>query len=811
MTTKILSKAATGERVQTSNALDGAASAAIAVKAADCLNLHSPQALLVARKRIGRDLSLEFDDGQSVVLKGFYTPQGAEAAPTLVVSTGDISEIFVGAADGASDVAQGLVNGKLVTTPVNGEYAESGDGELFSGSAPYISAQSPNVQGDVMADASDADAQPLAAGNGASAEDGDDDYWGIIAAFVPLFFAAADMAREFGASGMADDGAKSPTVWIDAISTDTGESNADFITSDTTLTLNGHASELANGQRLQVSSDGGITWVDVTVLANGQWSYEDPNPHGDSFTYQARIINSESSVLSTASQAVTVDTHASGEPGASDGVAVSITAVHDDVAPLTGTVANGGTTDDSSPAVSGTLTGTLAADEVIAIYRDNTRVGTATLSGNSWSFTDAGLSTGAHAYQARVEDLAGNQGAISGIYAITVAALGSGGGGSSNVFSVSITAVNDDVAPLVGTVASGGATNDTSPTLSGSFTGTLGSGEVIAIYRDDSRVGTATLSGSSWGFVDSGLADGSYSYQARVEDLAGNQAATSSAYAITVDTHASGAPGANDGVSVSITAVNDDVAAITGMVASGGFTNDTSPSLSGGLTGTLAAGEVIAIYRDNIRVGTASLSGNGWSFTDSGVADGAHSYQARVEDLAGNQGATSTAYAITVDTHASGAPGSNDGVSLSITAINDDVAPLTGTLANGGTTDDTSPTLSGSLTGALAAGEVIAIYRDNVRLGAAILTGNSWSFTDGGLADGAHTYVARIEDLAGNQGAASSVYSITVDTSGTGKALVITTITDDTGTSDTDFITRDTVLEVRGTNATLLPDSRIEV
>jgi hypothetical protein len=686
MKTKILSKAAAGEHVQTSNAIDVTVSADIAVRAADRLNLHSPQAALIARARIGRALALEFDDGQSVVLEGFYTPQVAEAAPTLVVSAGDISEVFVGAVDGASGIAEGPVNGTVIAAPGTRIQADDpaarelldGDGGLFSGLPPDISAPIPNGLGDASAAASEGETLALGAG-AASTEDDNDNLW----AFIPLFFAAAEFARatSFDAAAVTDEGTQSPTIWIDAISTDTGESNKDFITSDTTLTVRGHVSQLADGQRLQVSSDGGITWVDATVLADGQWSYEDPNPHGDSFSYEARIINSENSVLSTASQAITVDTHASGASGSNDGVAVSINVVNDDAAPIIGTVANGGTTDDSSPTLIGSLTGTLAAGEVIAIYRDNTRVGTATLSGNTWSFTDAGLSAGAHTYQARVEDLAGNQGATSGTYSITVDTLGSGAAGSSDILSVSILALNDDVAPHIGTVASGGATNDTSPTLSGSVTGTLTSGEVIAIYRNGSRIGTASLSGGDWSFTDSGLADGSYSYQARVEGLAGNQAATSNVYAITVDTHASGS---NDGVAVSIIAVNDDVAPITGTVANNGVTNDTTPTLSGTLTGTLAGDEVIAIYRDNTRIGTATLSGSTWSYADSGLADGVHAYQARVEDLAGNQGATSSVYAITVDTHASGAPGSNDGVSVSIIAVNDDVSPITGTVASGG-------------------------------------------------------------------------------------------------------------------------------
>ena len=56
-----------------------------------------------------------------------------------------------------------------------------------------------------------------------------------------------------------------PTAAVDitAIADDTGTAG-DFTTSDTTLTVSGTNGALGAGEKVQVSSDGGTTWSDVT-------------------------------------------------------------------------------------------------------------------------------------------------------------------------------------------------------------------------------------------------------------------------------------------------------------------------------------------------------------------------------------------------------------------------------------------------------------------------------------------------------------------------------------------------------------------
>ena len=61
-----------------------------------------------------------------------------------------------------------------------------------------------------------------------------------------------------------DTAAPTATVAITAIATDSGTSSSDYVTSDTTLTVSGTHGALGAGEKVQVSSDGGASWADVT-------------------------------------------------------------------------------------------------------------------------------------------------------------------------------------------------------------------------------------------------------------------------------------------------------------------------------------------------------------------------------------------------------------------------------------------------------------------------------------------------------------------------------------------------------------------
>ena len=94
-----------------------------------------------------------------------------------------------------------------------------------------------------------------------------------------------------------------------------------------------------------------------------------------------------------------------------------------------------------------------------------------------------------------------------------------------------------------------------------------------------------------------------------------------------------------------------------------------------------------------------------WTYSDtrSLVDTQSLSYTARVADAAGNQSAAGSAYTASVDLVA-------PTTTAAVSAITDNVGLFQGTVALGGRTDDTSLSLSGTLSAALAAGETVRIY-----------------------------------------------------------------------------------------------------
>jgi len=101
--------------------------------------------------------------------------------------------------------------------------------------------------------------------------------------------------------------------------------------------------------------------------------------------------------------------------------AVMIDRVVDDAGTKSGDIASGGVTDDTAPLLIGSLSAPLNAGEVVSIYRDGTKVGEGTMTGDtSWQFEDSGLAHGgSYNYTARVEK-GDKQGPVSEGYGLNI-------------------------------------------------------------------------------------------------------------------------------------------------------------------------------------------------------------------------------------------------------------------------------------------------------------------------------------------------------------------------------------------------------
>ncbi|MGS5534506.1 BapA-related adhesin SiiEA [Escherichia coli] len=525
------------------------------------------------------------------------------------------------------------------------------------------------------------------------------------------------------------------TIAISAITTDTGLITNDFVTSDTTLAVSGTlGAALSAGEFAQISIDGGTTWQNLSV-SGLTWTYLDGRTLTDgNYNYQVRVIDTAGNIGATASQIVTVDTTA---PLASKTIAIA--GISDD----TGLSSSDFVTRDTTLTVRGTLGAALAADERAQISLDGGVTWTTlTVIGTSWSYADGRtLTDGTWNYTVRVVDLAGNVGqtATQNVVVDTTS--------PEAAKSITITGISDDT----GASSSDFITSDTSLTVRGVLGAALGANEFAQISTDNGATWvnvTVAADGLNWSYVDGRtLTNGTTTWQVRVVDLAGNVGATGSQSA-QIDT-------VNPAQVLTIASISTD----TGSSATDFITSDTSLTLTGSLGAGLASGEVAQISLDGGATWiTLTTNGTQWTYTDSRtLTDGSYVYQVRVLDLAGNTGPV-VSKTVVVDTI-------NPTATPTIVSYTDDVGQRQGTLSSSQATDDTTPLLNGVLSGPLASGEVVYLYRNGLLLGAVTMVGAlNWTYSDSGLVSGAYTYSARVVDLAGNI-TSSSDFVLMVDTS----------------------------------------------
>jgi Ca2+-binding RTX toxin-like protein len=187
-----------------------------------------------------------------------------------------------------------------------------------------------------------------------------------------------------------------------------------------------------------------------------------------------------------------------------------------------------------------------------------------------------------------------------------------------------ISQVSDNVSPLTGTVVNGGSTNDSTPTVRVSLSGTGAvTGDSLQLYDGATPLGSSlTLSSGdiSAGFKDitpATLGDGSYDFNAKITDGAGNASPASASFAVTVDTLAPSQPvdisisantvieAAAGGTTVGLIASSTDTSGVTYSI-----TNDTS---DGGFVINSSTGEVTV--GDSAKIDFESATGHAYAVT----------------------------------------------------------------------------------------------------------------------------------------------------------------------------------------------------
>ncbi|EOS7599218.1 Ig-like domain-containing protein, partial [Escherichia coli] len=431
----------------------------------------------------------------------------------------------------------------------------------------------------------------------------------------------------------------------------------------------------------------------------------------------------------------------------------------------------------SSLVISGTTTAPVG--QTLTLTLNGKTYTTTVQTGGSWSYTlgsaDVTALADGNAYviNASVSNAIGNTGSSN--HTITVDL-------SAPAMGINIDSLQADT----GLSASDFITSVSPVVVNGSLTAALASNETAQISIDGGTTWTTlTVTGTTWRYNDSRtLTDGNYLYQVRVIDAAGNVGATDSQNVV-IDTTAPD-PAVK---TIAISAITTDM----GLITNDFVTSDTTLAVSGTLGATLSAGEFAQISLDGgVTWTTLTVVGTSWSYADGHtLTDGTWNYTVRVVDLAGNVGQTATQNVVVDTTSPEAAK------SITITGISDD----TGTSSSDFITSDTTLTVRGVLGAALGANEFAQISTDNgatwvnVTVAADSL---NWSYVDGRtLTNGTTTWQVRVVDLAGNVGATSS-QSALIDTVNPAQVLTIASISTDTGSSATDFITSDTMLTLTG-------------
>ncbi|WP_421511615.1 Ig-like domain-containing protein [Enterobacter sp. JS8-1] len=503
------------------------------------------------------------------------------------------------------------------------------------------------------------------------------------------------------------------------------------------------------------------------VQADGTWSLEPTTPLPDGkYTLTAKETDGVGNVSGpSAEYVINVATVPPQAP--------TLDTVYDDVAPHADYLQKGDVTNDTTPTLSGS-SGVIGG--TISIYDNGRLIGTATVGSNgSWSFTpDTALADGNHSFTATVTDGVGRTSEPTGGFGIVV--------DTKAPDAASDLLVTDNVGAYQGPVVSGDTTDDNTPTLSGKAE----PGSTVNIIDNGQVIGSTKVNpDGTWSFTpDQALSNGEHDLTTTVTDPSGNTGPEGSHVVITVDV----VPG-----KVEITGVTDDVGSVTGSLSQNAVTDDTRPQISG----TAKAGSTVTIMDGSNVLGTTTAGADGtWSFTPSvDLGRGEHSFTATAKDPMGNE-SSSSSWTVTIDTDAPVKP--------TIDAALDDVGTVQGTLSNGSSTDDPTPTLSGKA----EAGSTVKIYDQNGLLGEVTAKADgTWSFSPTAkLPEGEHRFHVTATDKAGNTSAASDDFVLNLDyTAPDASKVSITDVVDDfgsvTGSVTSGGKTDDNTPLIKGTGA----------
>ena len=241
-----------------------------------------------------------------------------------------------------------------------------------------------------------------------------------------------------------------------------------------------------------------------------------------------------------------------------------------------------------------TLGGWGEANAVVTLTEGAALLGTTTVDGTGrWSFTPVGLADGAHAVAVAVTDLAGNTGRATAGFTLDTSA------------AVLVRLSNDT-----------GASSSDRVTSDATLRGQAEANAIVTLTEGGTILGRTMADGEGqWSFLPNGLADGVHAVTVEASDPASNMSSTTFAFMLTTT-----------GPALTIALSND-----TGWSSGDRMSSDAT------LGGSAEAHAVVTLTEGGTTLGATTADDEGhWSFSPSGLADGAHVVVATARDLAGN-------------------------------------------------------------------------------------------------------------------------------------------------------------------------------
>uniref|UniRef100_UPI0037BE9C30 Ig-like domain-containing protein n=1 Tax=Ideonella sp. TaxID=1929293 RepID=UPI0037BE9C30 len=501
-----------------------------------------------------------------------------------------------------------------------------------------------------------------------------------------------------------------------------GKLNPGGATDDSRPTFNGTAEP---GSTVTIYTNG-VPIGTAPVAPNGTWSFtpEVPLPAGPNSITTTATDPAGNTGPSSQPFALTVDVGAPQVP--------SIISATDNVTPVEGLLTKGSGTNDNTP----TLNGYGRPGETVTLFADGQAVGSVVVNAKGeWSITPGALADKTWNFTAEAVNIHGVQSPVTGAWPLTI--------DTQAPRQVAVDTVTDNAGPVRGEITEGSTTDDATPTWQGQG---AEPGSTITVYDKGVALGSTTVGpDGTWRFTPPvALPDGPHSLTITATDAVGNVSPATPPLNFSIDTSQVSSP--------TIDSVTE--AGATGEVpmAFNQASKDTTPTLSG----SSKPNQVVQVYDGETLLGETQANASGqWSFTPSTpLPDGPHDFVAVSLNAAGVPSEPSNTFRVVVDTVAPDAPPS--------LLISDDVGRVQGSLQSGDSTDDNTPTFSGS---GANPGDTITVLDGGQPVGTAVVKPNgTWSLTPlTPLTPGAHEFTLTATDPAGNTSAPSAPFALTID------------------------------------------------